>query len=186
MVSRISADLEFRPNRPTSLPDSRRLARGSFEALCTTDTSSPLPAGPCALEPRRIVEARPAPVSVPPIGSQRRGRRPHVEHSGAQEARLPQRIRTAIYAPDLGNLDELRATGVTHVAVHGHVSSRFFAPLQTLVPGQHARYERRPSFHTRLFDGAALIWSVSFGTVYALQPELRVYRLADVTSSSNS
>jgi hypothetical protein len=45
--------------------------------------------------------------------------------------------------------------------------------------------ERRRSFYARFFAEVALIWWVSSRTVHALQPELRVYRLADVTSSAN-
>ena len=90
---------------------------------------------------------------------------------------IPQKIRAAKFAADLGTLDELQAQGVTHVIVSEMDYGKFF--LRGLHPQESAQadFERRRDFYDRLFHEGELLWERDKGTVLYLHPGIRVYRL---------
>ena len=90
---------------------------------------------------------------------------------------IPQKIRAAKFAADLGTLDELQAQGVTHVIVSEMDYGKFF--LRSLHPQESAQadFERRRDFYDRLFHEGELLWERDKGTVLYLHPGIRVYRL---------
>jgi hypothetical protein len=79
---------------------------------------------------------------------------------------------------DLGTLDELRAKGITHVAVSESDYGRFF--LKSLQPkkGQEEDFARRKAFYESLFDSGEPLFERGRGTVIYLHPGIRVYRIA--------
>jgi hypothetical protein len=91
---------------------------------------------------------------------------------------IPQKVLAAKFAADLGTLDELRAQGVTHVAVSESDYGRFF--LKSLRPqsGQDAEYFRRKAFYETLLREGELRFELERGTVIYLHPGIRVYRIS--------
>ena len=98
-------------------------------------------------------------------------------------------IRSAMFVPALGALDELRAGGVQYVIIVDAAYGRFLNPR--LAPSKHAdgterqSYQKSRSFYTALLAGKdELVWSsgrAATGGMYPLtNPEIRVYRLAPV------
>lgn len=94
-------------------------------------------------------------------------------------ADLPQQIVSGPerYAAELGDLDQMRAAGFTHVAVTESSYGRFF--LKNLVAkddyrGEHARHR---DFYERLFREGELLFERPRGTVIYLHPGLRLYAL---------
>lgn len=81
------------------------------------------------------------------------------------------------FAADLGTVDELRAMGITHVAVSESDYGRFF--LQGLRPQEkeRAEFERRKAFYEQLMREEDLAFERDRGTVIYLHPGIRVYRL---------
>jgi hypothetical protein len=81
------------------------------------------------------------------------------------------------YAADLGDLDKLRADGITHVAVTESNYGRYF--LDSLKPkeGAQQEYLRYRIFYERLFREGTLLFERPRGTVIYLHPGLRLYRL---------
>ena len=89
---------------------------------------------------------------------------------------LAQQVRTARFAPDLGALDELRAAGVTHLALTD-AYKLFLEP--EFGPSRDATFQRRREFYQRVFSEGRLVWSRDSGTVGVLNPGLRLY---DITA----
>ncbi len=90
---------------------------------------------------------------------------------------IPQKIMPAKFAADLGTLDEIRAKGITHVAVSESDYGRFF--LKSLQPkkGEEEGYARRKKFYEKLFREGDVVFERDRGTVIYLHPGIRVYRL---------
>ncbi|HEX5177510.1 MAG TPA: hypothetical protein VFV83_10795, partial [Chthoniobacteraceae bacterium] len=90
---------------------------------------------------------------------------------------LPHKVLGGRYAADVGSLSELRAAGVTHVAVSESDYGRFF--LDGLRPRADERddFARRKSFYEELFHTGENLWERRRGTVIYLHPGIRLYRL---------
>jgi hypothetical protein len=90
---------------------------------------------------------------------------------------IPQKVLGERFAADLGTVEELRARGVTHVAVSESDYGRFF--LNGLRPqaGEKVDFDRRKTFYESLLRDEELIYERDRGTVIYLHPGIRVYRL---------
>ena len=90
---------------------------------------------------------------------------------------IPQKVWPAKFAADLGTLDELRAKGITHVAVSESDYGRFF--LKSLQPkkGEEQDFARRKAFYESLFRDRDPLFERERGTVIYLHPGIRVYRI---------
>ncbi len=91
---------------------------------------------------------------------------------------IPQKVVPAKFVADLGTLDELRAQGITHVAVSESDYGRFF--LKSLQPkkGQEIEFSKRKAFYETLFRDGKLLREWERGTVIYLHPGVRVYGIA--------
>ncbi len=91
---------------------------------------------------------------------------------------IPQKVRAAKFAADLGSLSELREQGITHVAVSESDYGRFF--LKSLKPkkGEESDFHRRKAFYESLLREGKLIFERDRGTVIYLHPGIRVYSIA--------
>ena len=104
----------------------------------------------------------------------------------AGEPPLPQRILHAESAADLGTLPELRAKGVTHVAVDSATFTRF----DTLTPQKSAKgqFALRKAFYASLgvlqgtspMPGLRQVWAAPLGVNIYLQPGIRLYDITAV------
>jgi hypothetical protein len=93
---------------------------------------------------------------------------------------IPQKVLAAKFVADLGTLDELRAQGVTHVAVSESDYGRFFLKSVRPQAGQDADYFRRKAFYeTLLREGEQPLFERERGTVIYLHPGIRVYRISE-------
>ena len=90
---------------------------------------------------------------------------------------IPQKVWPAKFAGDLGTLDEMRAKGITHVAVSESDYGRFF--LKSLQPkkGEEQDFARRKAFYESLFRDHDPLFERERGTVIYLHPGIRVYRI---------
>lgn len=91
---------------------------------------------------------------------------------------IPPKVLSGRFAADFGTVEELRAKGVTHVAVSQSDYGRFF--LKGLRPqhGEEADFARRKAFYESLQRDEELIYERERGTVIYLHPGIRIYRLA--------
>jgi len=92
---------------------------------------------------------------------------------------IPQKVLAAKFVADLGTLDELRAQGVTHVAVSESDYGRFFLKSVRPQPGQDAVYFRRKAFYEALLREGKLLFEWERGTVIYLHPGIRIYRISE-------
>jgi hypothetical protein len=91
---------------------------------------------------------------------------------------IPQKVLAAKFVADLGTLDELRAQGVTHVAVSESDYGRFFLKSVRPQTGQDDDYNRRKTFYEALLREGDLLFERERGTVIYLHPGIRVYRIS--------
>jgi hypothetical protein len=96
---------------------------------------------------------------------------------------LPQQVRGARFAADIGSLDELRANGITHVAVTPPQSEVFIDDEVGAKRAADPTFQRRREFYRRLFAEGRLVWSRETGNVGVLNPSLRLYQIAPSASS---
>ena len=96
-------------------------------------------------------------------------------------APMPQKILAERYVADLGTMAELRARGVTHLAVSASDYGRFLLP--GLVPQKRERedFERRRAFYEELLRDGELIFRRERGAVLYLHPGIRLYPLPPAT-----
>jgi len=90
---------------------------------------------------------------------------------------LSQKVLGKRYAADVGSFAELRAAGVTHVAVSESDYGRFF--LEGLRPqtDEDEDFTRRRSFYEELFRSGKKLWETPRGTVIYLHPGIRLYEI---------
>ncbi len=89
---------------------------------------------------------------------------------------LPQQLVSSSKQPaDLGTLDELRARGITHVAVCGQNYERYTKSTAEPTAEAADRYARRKRFYQELFKSAELVWKRESGRVGTHNPPLRLY-----------
>jgi hypothetical protein len=125
----------------------------------------------------RFIRAKLPPTAV--IASDNRTGLPNerrIERGRVAEA-VPQKVLGGRYAADVGTFAQLRALGVTHVAVSESDYGRFF--LEGLRPRTDARedFTRRAAFYEELFRRDEPLWQRPRGTVIYLHPGIRLYRL---------
>jgi hypothetical protein len=89
------------------------------------------------------------------------------------------RVHAALSAADIGTIDELRATGYTHVAVSAAAYARYFDPHLHPFPESASDYSRRRHWYARLFNDQELMWSSdpSPDMFAYTDPPLRLYKL---------
>lgn len=92
-------------------------------------------------------------------------------------ARVPQTVLNDDFAADLGTLDELRAKGVTHVAICPDTFKRFFDP--SVKPGKKEResYDKRKAFYSALFTEGECVVAWPRSEIVYLHPGILIYRL---------
>lgn len=90
---------------------------------------------------------------------------------------LPQRILTRDAIADLGNVDTLRARGVTHVVVCWYDSRRYVEPSKHPEPAAASDFFRRREFYLGLKDQAHLLWRSDLAQPFPLHPGLSLYEL---------
>ena len=96
---------------------------------------------------------------------------------------FPQPVRGARWAADLGSLDELRASGMTHIAVTGSQADVFVEESDEAARARDEAFQRRRDFYQRLFAEGRLVWSRETGNVGVLNPSLRLYEIAPPASA---
>ena len=89
------------------------------------------------------------------------------------------RVVTREFAPEMGPLEGLPASGVTHVAVCDVAYGRYFDPHIVPVPEFRPEYDRRRAWYDRLFREGRLVWEAQpIAPTYAVtSPTVRVYEL---------
>jgi hypothetical protein len=101
---------------------------------------------------------------------------------------IPQRVvhrlpgkKPVRYAADLapvhGTVEELAASGITHVAISESDYGRFFLSGLRPQPNERADFERRKAFYESLLRHGDLTFDRERGTVIYLHPGIRVYRI---------
>ena len=96
-------------------------------------------------------------------------------------APLPQKILAERYVADLGTMDELRARGVTHLAVSESDYGRFLLTGSIPQKGEAEDFARRKAFYETLLRDGKPIFQRERGTVLYLHPGIRLYRLPPPT-----
>ena len=99
-------------------------------------------------------------------------------------ARVPQKVLDASFAPDLGTFDELRAKGVTHVALCRQSYGRYFNDETKPQAGVKTGYDKRRDFYARVFSEGELLKEWKKGPIGYLQPGIKLYRIAPPKKSA--
>ena len=94
------------------------------------------------------------------------------------DARVPQKVFDANFAPDLGTVDELLVKGVTHIAVCYECYDRYTSGKKGAQTGGKKSYARNREFYERVFREGTLLREWPRGTISYLQPGIRLYRIA--------
>ena len=92
-------------------------------------------------------------------------------------ARVPQKVLDASFAADLGTLDELRAKGVTHIAICRQSYGRYFRDETKPREGAKGGFDKRREFYARVLEEGELLQKWEPGTISYLQPGIRLYRI---------
>ena len=92
-------------------------------------------------------------------------------------APLPQKILAERYVADLGTIDELRAGGVTHLAVSRTDYGRFLLPGLIPQKSEVQEFARRKAFYEALLRDGDLLFERERSAVLYLHPGIRLYRL---------
>ncbi|MHA3771572.1 ArnT family glycosyltransferase [Verrucomicrobiota bacterium sgz303538] len=82
------------------------------------------------------------------------------------------------YASEVGNLDQLKAAGITYVAVTESNYGRFYVESLTAKDEYREEFAQHRGFYDRLFREGALLFERPRGTVIYLHPGLRLYRIS--------
>ncbi len=96
----------------------------------------------------------------------------------SKNARVPQKVYDANFAPDLGTLDELLAKGVTHVAICKQSYGRYFKDETKPREGAKTSFDKRQEFYARVLEGGELVKEWPPGTISYLQPGIKLFRVA--------
>jgi len=99
----------------------------------------------------------------------------------SKDKRVPQTVLDSDFVADLtknGTLDELRAKGVTHVALARPTYGRFIG--RELAPRDEEKkfYDKRKAFYEQLLHDGELVKQWPRGKITYLQPGLELYRIA--------
>jgi hypothetical protein len=93
------------------------------------------------------------------------------------DARVPQKVLDASFAPELGTLEQLRSKGVGYVAVCRQNYGRYFNDKTVPQTKVKLSYDQARDFYTRLFAEGPLLKEWPKGTITYLQPGIRFYRI---------
>jgi 4-amino-4-deoxy-L-arabinose transferase-like glycosyltransferase len=96
----------------------------------------------------------------------------------SKNARVPQKVYNANFAPDLGTLDELRAKGVTHVAICRQSYGRYFKDETRPREGTKTTFDKRQEFYAQVLEQGELVHEWPSGTISYLQPGIKLFRVA--------
>jgi hypothetical protein len=80
------------------------------------------------------------------------------KESGKYKKRLPCQVTTLKWAAEVGDLDELRKQGFTHVAISSMAFNRFFEKNEAASADDAREFQRRRAFYERLFKEGELVW----------------------------
>ena len=99
------------------------------------------------------------------------------KEEGVSMTAIPQKVIPAKFAADLGSLEEMRAKGITHVAVSESDYGRFFRESLRPKKGEEADFARRKTFYERLLRDGTTVFERPRGTMLYLHPGIRVYAI---------
>ncbi len=111
---------------------------------------------------------------------------PRREYLASRSGEIPQVVRGAEFAADLGTLDELVAQGFTHVAVCKGDYGRFFREKIRPREGGEEDFFRRREFYASLLERGKLVWERKPGALLYFQPGLQLYSLAPLAEKEGS
>jgi len=89
------------------------------------------------------------------------------------------------YSADEGTLDELRARGVTHIAVAEGDYGRFFLRTHRAKDDQTSTVDRRRAFYELLFRDGTKLWEARGGAAQYLQITLELYEMPPPTTQTS-
>jgi hypothetical protein len=95
---------------------------------------------------------------------------------------IQQSLRGSFFVADLGTLDQLRAAGVTHVAVRKGIFDRYLRPANAAASGQEKEFARRKEFYQKLLQENETVWFHRQGKVRVMNPDLRLVQIASPAS----
>ncbi len=94
-----------------------------------------------------------------------------------RELGLPNPIEGKLFAADVGTLAELRARGISHVAVAEGDYGRFFRDKLKPTEKGAENFAQRKAFYAELFDTGTLLLDSPPGQLQYLQPHLQLWAL---------
>ncbi len=121
--------------------------------------------------PANAIVAADAKTGLPDTDSKRKGR-------FGRTSAVPQKVMVSKLAADFGTLDQLRAMGVTHVAVSESSYGRFFRADLRPKDEKDSKFGADRAFYEELLHGEP-IFDRERGTIIYLHPGIRVYRIND-------
>jgi hypothetical protein len=102
---------------------------------------------------------------------------PERQKHAARLGIIPQKVIARRYAADFAPLDQLKASGITHVIVSETDYGKYFRRSLRPQKGEEGKFAKSREFYDRLFKQAELLEEWDRGTVIYLHPGIRVYRL---------
>jgi hypothetical protein len=93
-------------------------------------------------------------------------------------ARVPQKVLDASFAPDLGTVDDLRAKGVSYVAICRQNYGRYFNDEMQPQSSVKSGYDKKREFYGRVITEGELVKDWPKGPIAYLQPGIKLYRIA--------
>ncbi len=106
---------------------------------------------------------------------------PERRKHAVRAAEIPQRLIVKKLVSDVaektGRLDELRAAGITHVAISESSYGRFFRGDLRAKEDKGEKFTRAKGFYEQLLRDGELVFERERGTVIYLHPGIRVYRI---------
>jgi len=106
---------------------------------------------------------------------------PKAENDAGRYSPMPQKILAKKYAADIGTIAELRALGITHVAVSKSDYGKFFLPGLRPQSSEADDFARRKAFYKELLRGGKPIFERTRGAVLYLHPGIQIYQLSRPT-----
>jgi hypothetical protein len=106
-----------------------------------------------------------------------------LDYKPGKNSRVPQKVYSPNFVPDLGTLDELRANGVTHVAICKQSYGRYFADETKPREGVKAGFDERREFYARVLEEGELLKAWPTGPISYLQPGIKIFRIAPAKAS---
>ncbi len=95
-----------------------------------------------------------------------------------RELQLPNPIEGKLFAADVGTLAELRARGITHVAVAEGDYGRFFRDKLKPTEKGAENFSQRKAFYAELFETGTLLLDSPPGQLQYLQPHLQLWAIS--------